>query len=543
MRVDDLTDASRPAFEAQMRRRGIQDVWLQRRGAGYAFLEVSDKWQLWCAANHWRVKPRVRPFEHGLSIRGAAFHNRRTQVMAPQKKGKGPQEATWALAEAGGPTLLHGWAGKDDGYACEDHGCSCGWEYPYDLGEPMGMHWPTPLVQLMATSEDQVDNAWRPLQEMIRGGPLGDRMQVREGFIRLEHGGRIDAVTASAQSRLGNPTTAYFQDESGLYTQQNKLIRVAETMRRGTAAMGGRGAEFTNCYDPSEQSTAQRTHESKAKDVFKFYEPPDPGLKWSVKADRWKILKQNYDDSPHVPVKQVEAEAAEINETDPAQAERFYGNRIVAGLGTWCDGDAWAARAAAKKPALTKRPQVVLGFDGSDVDDWTGIRAETREGYQFTPHTSAGPTYWDPADHGGQVPRLEVEAAVDELFTLFDVIRMYCDPPYWETEVDRWAEKYGDKRVIRWETYRPKQMHDAAQRLLTDVNKSDSAFSHDGCEETSRHIRNTRKAARLNGRYVLTKPGDGRKIDLAVCSVICHEAWGDVTAAKLWRRKFRAYSA
>jgi hypothetical protein len=50
MRVDDLTDASRPAFEAQMRRRGIQDVWLQRRGAGYAFLEVSDKWQLWCAA-------------------------------------------------------------------------------------------------------------------------------------------------------------------------------------------------------------------------------------------------------------------------------------------------------------------------------------------------------------------------------------------------------------------------------------------------------------------------------------------------------------
>jgi len=50
MRVDELTDASRAAFEAQMRRRGIQDVWLQRRGSGYTFFEVADKWQLWCAA-------------------------------------------------------------------------------------------------------------------------------------------------------------------------------------------------------------------------------------------------------------------------------------------------------------------------------------------------------------------------------------------------------------------------------------------------------------------------------------------------------------
>jgi hypothetical protein len=86
-------------------------------------------------------------------------------------------------------------------------------------------------------------------------------------------------------------------------------------------------------------------------------------------------------------------------------------------------------------------------------------------------------------------------------------------------------------------------MHDAAERLLTDINKADSGFTHDGCTDTALHIRNARKASRLNGRYVLTKPGDGRKIDLAVCSIICHEAWGDATAAKLWRKKFRAYSA
>ena len=77
-------------------------------------------------------------------------------------------------------------------------------------------------------------------------------------------------------------------------------------------------------------------------------------------------------------------------------------------------------------------------------------------------------------------------------------------------------------------------MHAAAERLLMDVTKADSEFTHDGCETTAAHVRSAKKERRLNGRYVLVKPGDGRKIDMAVCSIICHEAAGDVTAANLW---------
>lgn len=509
-----------------------------RKGDGFRLYD----WQLWIVLNHYRVKAKADAWDaEGYPTRAAAFHFRRSQVVAAQKTGKGPFAATVVALEAVGPALFAGFAIKGDSYDCADHGCGCGWSYAYDVGEPMGMPWPTPLIQLLATSEDQVDNVYRPLQAMARGPYLSEQMQVREGFIRLPNDGRIDVVTSSAQSRLGNPITFALQDETQLYTAQNKLIRVAETMRRGLAGMAGRSMETTNCWDPAEQSVAQRTNESKSRDVFKFYEPPPADLRYSVKADRRKIHEFNYAGSPHVNLDSIEAEASEISETDPAQAERFYGNRIVAGLGSWCDGDAWDARAKTRE--LDKRPQIVLGFDGSDVDDWTGIRAETQDGYQFTPETSGGLAIWNPADHGGKVPRLDVAAAVDELFTRYDVIRMYCDPPYWETEVDTWAEKYGEKRVLRWETYRPKQMHDAAERLLTDINKADSTFSHDGCHDTGLHMRNARKAARLNGRYVLTKPGDGRKIDLAVCSIICHEAWGDTTAAKLWRRKYAAYSA
>lgn len=507
-------------------------------------------WQLWATVNHYRVKPKAKAFDaEGYPTRAAAFHNRRSQVTAAQKTGKGPWAAVITCGEAVGPVLFAGFAKGGEVYRCEDHGCPCGWTYTYEADEPMGMPWPTPLIQLLATSEDQVDNVYRPLQAMARGPFLSELMQVREGFIRLRSAGggnegRIDVVTSSAQSRLGNPITFALQDETQLYTAQNKLIRVAETMRRGLAGMGGRSMETTNCWDPAEQSVAQRTYEGKSADVFKFYEPPPSDLRYSVKADRRKIHAYNYAGSPHVNIDAIEAEAAEIAETDPAQAERFYGNRIVAGLGSWMDGDAWDKRA--KPRALGKREQVVLGFDGSDVDDWTGIRAETQDGYQFTPETSAGPTIWNPADFGGKVPRLDVRAAFEELFTMFDVVRMYADPPHWQTEIDELAEKHGEKKVIPWATYRPVPMHAALERLLTDVNKADSGFTHDGCSTTALHVRNARKAARTMGsvpRYILTKPGDGRKIDLAVASTLCHEAWGDVTNAKLWRRKYRTYTA
>lgn len=488
-------------------------------------------WQAWITLNHYRVREGAEAFDaEGYPTRAAAFHNRRSQVIDAQKKGKGPFGAVITAGEAVGPALFAGFAGRGDAFVCRDHGCPCGWVYRYEPGEPMGMPWPTPLIQLLATSEDQVENVYRPLQAMARGPYLSELMQVREGFIRLPNDGRIDVVTSSAQSRLGNPITFALQDETGLYTESNKLVRVAETMRRGLAGMGGRSIETTNCYDPAEKSVAQRTFESAAKDVFRFYEPPPESLRWSVKAERRKIIEHNYLGSPHVNVDTILAEAEEIGETDPAQAERFFGNRMVAGLGSWMDSELWRGRAAEVR--VKRGASVVVGFDGSDRDDWTGFRCETREGHQFTPTFPDGtPMVWNPAEHGGQVPRLAVSAGLDHIMAEFKVARVYCDPPYWESEIDSWAEKYGEKVVIRWYTNRVVQMHAAAERLVTDVVKRDSGFTHDGCELTERHMGAAKKSQRLNGRYVLSKPGDGRKIDLAVVSVLAHEAAGDVTAS------------
>lgn len=508
---------------------------------GFGFLrrdpfEMYD-WQLWCTVNHYRVKPTAK-----VGQLAPAFYYRRSQVVAPQKIGKGPWTATIVAAEGAGPVVFNGWAAGGEVYDCADHGCGCGWTYEYEPGEPMGIPWPTPLIQITAYSEDQTDNVYRPLQSMVKNGPLGEQMKVREGFIRLRNEGRIDVVTSSAQSRLGNPITFPLQDETGIWNDTNKMRKVAETQRRGVAGMSGRSMETTNAWDPSEDSVAQRTNESRRPDIFRFHRLPPAGLKYTVKAERRKIHAYVYAGSKHIDLDSIEGEAAELLEKDPGQAERFFGNRIVAGLGSWMDGEKWDARAFAR-PAPPKRTQVVLGFDGSDIDDWTALRAETRDGYQFTPVTAGGPTIWDPAEFGGQVPRLEVDAAVDWLFEWFDVIRMYCDPPYWETEVDTWAERHGEKRVVRWETYRPVQMHAAAERLLTDVTKAESGFTHDGCKVTATHMRNARKAPRPSNRYVLTKASATQKIDGCVASIITHEAAGDVTAAKLWRKRYGAFTS
>ncbi|WP_416906206.1 hypothetical protein [Micromonospora echinospora] len=282
---------------------------------------------------------------------------------------------------------------------------------------------------------------------------------------------------------------------------------------------------------------AQRTAEARARDIHRDHrQPPRPSL--ANKAERRKALRLAYGDSMGrgrwVDIDRIDGEAVEIAEKDPGQAIRYYWNIPDAGSGSWLDGEKWDARKAVRE--VPDGTPVVLALDGSDVDDWTVIRAETQDGYQFTPTYGPDrtPTVWNPADHGGQVPRLEVAAAVDELMARYTVVRMYCDPPYWETEVDELAARFGEKRVIRWETYRTTQMHAAAERLVTDVVKTDSGFTHDGCETTGLHVRNARKAARPGRRYVLKKASPSQKIDACVVSIICHEAAGDVTAGGLW---------
>lgn len=503
------------------------------RGRPYVLAD----WQAWYFQNFYRVKRRppkitdLRP-----AIGAPAFYYRRAQVVMPQKAGKGPMTAAHVCLEAVGPALFAGWATGGETYRCVDHGCPCGWIYRYEVGEPMGSPWTTPLIQITAFSEEQTGNVYDALRPMIEEGPLADVItRTGEEFIRLPGGGRIDTVTSSNQSRLGQRVTFVPQDETGIWLKQNKMDKVAETQRRGASGMQGRTAETTNAWDPAENSVAQKTAEAALvrPDIFRLHRLAPATLSFGNKENRRKIFRHVYAGSHWIDLDSIEAECAEIMLNDPAQAERFYGNRIVAGLGTYLDEVTWDA--GARSHIITDGTPVTVGFDGSDSDDWTALVCTTAEGFSFIPQYGEDKrrTVWNPSEWGGEIPRNEVHAAVEEVFKRYKVRRMYADPHDWETEIDSWIVDYTDEIVIPWPTYRVIPMHSALVRFRNDLKTGRA--THDPDPLAREHACRARKSAKPQDRFILVKPHQHQKIDILMSTILAYEASADLTVENLWK--------
>lgn len=488
---------------------------------------VYNGWQLYVTANHYRVREDATHDPRRLI---APFVYRRSVVVGPQKCGKSPWGAGFLLFEGVGPALFVGFARGDEVYRCADHGCGCGWERPYVAGEAMGIPRRKSLLGLLAYAESQTNNVYEPLQTMIHSGPLAEFVQVREGFIRLPNRGKIVPLTSKARSKLGQPLTGALGDESGLYTLANGVLDTWQTMRRGVAAMQGRTVELTNPWDPMEDSAAQRAFESRQADIFRYYRKPPADLSYANKRERHKIHVTVYADSPWVDVAAIDSEAAELVERDPTQAERFFGNRLVQGLGAYMTEPLWNATAA-RQPEPPDGTPVCLGFDGSRSSDWTAIRAETRDGYRFTPTygPDARPTFWNPEEWGGRIPRGEVTAAIAALFTRYRVARMYADPRHWETQCDEWATEHGEEAVIQWPTNQIGRMYPALVRFLEDT--AEAVTTHDDDHTVRLHVLAARKVAKPGDRFILGKPSETQRIDLAMADVLAHEAAADMRAA------------
>lgn len=482
-------------------------------------------WQLFCTANHYRIKPKA---EVDPRLLLAPFHYRRSVVVGPQKCGKSPWGAGMLLAEGVGPTLFAGWAQGGEAYRCEDHGCGCGWEYEYQPSEAMGTPRRKALLGLLAYAESQTQNVYEPLQTMIHSGPLADFVFVREGFIRLPNRGKIVPLSSAAKSKLGQPLTGGLADESGLYTAQNRVLDTWTTMRRGVAAMQGRTIELTNPWDPMENSAAQQAFESRQKDIFRYYRKPPADLSYKNKRERHKIHVHVYSDSPWVDPASIDAEASELVETDPTQAERFFGNRLVQGLGSYMPEALWDDT---ESPREVKPGEAVsLGFDGSRSGDWTALRCETIDGYRFTPTYGPDdrPAFWNPDEWEGRIPRGEVKAAVAHVFEMFKVARFYVDPRHWETQADEWALEHGEDVVVTWPTNKIERMFQALVRFLEDtVEKS---TTHDDDPTAKIHALNARKVAKPGDRYILGKPSEAQKIDILMADILAHEAAADMRA-------------
>ncbi|TCO47310.1 terminase [Actinocrispum wychmicini] len=434
--------------------------------------------------------------------------------------GKSPLEAAKALAELAGPVRFAGWDAR---------------------GDPVGRPWgtagdPSPWVQIAACSEDQTDNTYGALYEALTAndGRAADDLRIDVGLTRCfltDRPGRLEPVTASAGSREGQRVTYATLDETHLWLPSNGGRKLARTLRRNVAKMSGRSYETTNSYTPGERSVAEDTHKAADQGAAGlFYDAVEaPEVREDAPDTELRAaLAVAYGDAHWVDLDRLVAEIRDPD-TEWEEALRFFFNRPTDDRLKAVEAARWTALA---RPDIQvpHGARVGLGFDGSISDDATALRGCVL--LHGKPHTFVIRVWTRPpnAPRGWRIPRTEVHETVAWAFDHYQVGLMLCDPAKWHTEIEGWAQAYGEDRVVFFDTNSLIRMSRACDRWLTAV--AEGAYSHDGDPVTTDHVLAMhRKKVHVrdaddDGRtkYVFVKGPDRRKIDAGISDVLALQA-------------------
>jgi phage terminase large subunit-like protein len=181
--------------------------------------------------------------------------------------------------------------------------------------------------------------------------------------------------------------------------------------------------------------------------------------------------------------------------------------------------------------------QICLGFDGSRFMDATALVAcRLSDGFLTVLDTWERPE--GPAGRGWEIPGSEVEASIEDAFERYRVIRMYADPPYWQSEISAWAHRYGESVVLAWATNRMRQMSAAVERFRTDAIAG--KLMHDGGSILRRHVWSAHMRKVRTGFWIEKASNNSPdKIDAAVAAVLAYEARNDAIDAGLGRLRSR----
>jgi phage terminase large subunit-like protein len=177
--------------------------------------------------------------------------------------------------------------------------------------------------------------------------------------------------------------------------------------------------------------------------------------------------------------------------TDLAYWERVWLNRWVASARQAFDPDRWSKDLARPERRAVKREKITLGFDGARWRDACALVAtDIESGWQWPVQIWERPANLPDASEW-EVTDEQVDGAVDETFTTYRVVLMYCDPPRFEANTARWSGRYGAKRVVDWYTNRPTHIGRAMRAYRTAMATGE--VTHSGDPTFARHIANARR--------------------------------------------------
>ena len=411
---------------------------------------------------------------------------------------------------------------------------------------PVGRRVTFPFVRILATEEGQATataySSARFMMAAIAESHGGEFSGLDVGLTRtfLPGGGEVRPSAANAASKDGGRESFAVAEEPHLYVTDD-LRGMYDTVRRNLTKRPMAEPwmlQVSTMFRPGQRSTAEAAHQAA--------EAGAPGLLLDHREGR---LPEDLDDDVELRAALVQAygDAAgwvDIDKiirthfrdprVDLADSIRYYLNRRVTGGGSWLRQGEWdAARRQLDRPA--DGAQITVGFDGARTQDSTAlIGCDIRTGLVWPI------AVWErPADAGDEweVPPREVDAVLDETMSRFDVVRAYCDPPWWEIQVDTWAGRWPD-RIWRFPTSRYARMVWAVRAVENAIRGGDLA--HDGDPLLTRHVENARRRPTSTkdpdtglAMHVLAKEhrGSALKVDAAVAMVLAWQARLDAIAA------------
>jgi hypothetical protein len=420
-------------------------------------------------------------------------------------------------------------------------------------GTPIPRPVKDPYIPMISFTEEQTEElAYGALRRILQECALGRDFDIGlQRIMRLDGHGKAEAVSASPNARDGARTTFEHADETHRFILEHHRrawsVMLANLAKRPIADPWA--LETTTAPEPGAGSMAEATMHFAEKlsqngkgqrSRFFFFHreaSPDHDLQ-TEKGLKAAIVEAS---GPYVAAwSDVDRIASRFRNSDAdlAYLERVWLNRPVQAAVMAFDALQWRALGRPGRD-VKDGESITLGFDGSRYEDATALIGTTiKNPHQFVVGIWERP----PEIAEWEVPVDEVNGAVADAFQRWKVMRMYCDPPKWESWVAAWAGKYGDKIVAEWWTNRRKPMAYALKAYDNAIRARE--MSHDGNQQFAAHVGNGHRSytnlVDEDGRplWILRKerPDSPRKIDAAMAGVLSWEARMDAIAAGAERK-------
>lgn len=459
--------------------------------------------------------------------------------------GKDPFAAALCLAELCGPVAFSHFG--SDGYP---------------VGKPRSAAW----ITVAAVSQDQTKNTFSLFPVMISKKLKADYgLDVNRFIIYSNAGGRIEAATSSPASMEGNRPTFVIQNETQWWGQgPDGKVNEGHTMAsviegNMTKVEGARTLSICNAHVPGTETVAEKAYiewqdvaSGKSVNTGALYdaleapadtpiseipsEREDPvGFAEGIEKLRQGLMIAR-GDSTWLPIEDIIKSILSTKNVITESRRKFL-NQVNASEDSWLSPQEWDRIAVIDKGSgLQPKDKITLGFDGSKSNDWTALVAcRVSDGRLFLIKV------WDPAKHGGEVPREDVDATIHSMFARYDVVAFRADVKEFEAYVDQWSRLYKKKMRVNASPNNPIafDMRGQQKRFAFDCERLEDAVierevSHDGNPVLRQHVLNAKRHPTTYDAISIRKAtkDSSKKIDAAVCAVLAYGARQDYLMSK-----------